>query len=144
MGDDQRGHRGGNDQHGHQRGHDQRQRGNDQQQRGPRPGGGDTEFLDLEISELLLGQAHRMAREVALELMRESMRERLRERLGARLAEVGRLAADELADDVEANLAIEAQIASRRARRGDLKQRLERAFSHQPAPARAGAAKKRR
>lgn len=98
---------------------------------GPGGGGGGaqgTEFLDLEISQVLLGEAQQMAKGVALDLIRESIRDRLRERLGDRLAEVGRLAADELADDVEANLAIEAQIAQRNARASGVQERLAAAM----------------
>ncbi len=87
-----------------------------------------SEFLDLEISQMLLGMAQNIARDVALDLIREAARERLSERLGDRLAEVGRLAADEMADDVEANLEIEGSIGARRERASTLRQRLEEAL----------------
>lgn len=80
---------------------------------GPGGGGPSAAFLDLEISQVLFGEAQQAARQVALELMREAMRERLGERLGEQLAALGKLAADELADDIEANLRIEAAIGER-------------------------------
>ncbi|MEB2311778.1 MAG: hypothetical protein OZ921_17595 [Sorangiineae bacterium] len=91
------------------------------------PGARDTEFLDLEISQVLLGEARRAARGVAVELMQEALRERLRERLGERLAAIGRLAADILADDVEANLAVESTIGARRERGREIEERLRAA-----------------
>src|SRR5687767_3629863 len=45
-----------------------------------------TEFLDLEISKLLYGQATRLATEAARQLLLDAIKERLRERLGDRLA----------------------------------------------------------
>lgn len=96
--------------------------------RGGRNGPSDTQFLDLELSQVLYSEAERMAKEVALDLIREGIRDRLRERLGARLTEVGRLAADELADDVEANLSIEQSIAARKSTAADLNARLHGAL----------------
>jgi hypothetical protein len=73
-----------------------------------------TEFLDLEISKVIYGEAESLARDAARSILRSAIEARLRERLGAKLEALGRLAADDLADDVEANLAVEATIASRR------------------------------
>jgi hypothetical protein len=110
-----------------------RGRGGDQGQQGggdrggPQRGGGGaagTEFLDLEISKVLFGRAQSMARSVAEEIIREAIKARMKERLGARLEAIGRLAADELILDIEANLDIEARIAARhqarRAMDGDI------------------------
>lgn len=100
--------------------------GPDCEPRGRGPEG--TEFLDLEISQVLFAQASEVAKDAALDLMREAMRERLRERLGDRLRALGRLAADELADDFEANLEIEARIAARKESAGGLEQKLRDAL----------------
>lgn len=93
-----------------------RGRDGDQRQRdgGDRAGAPDTEFLDLEISKVLFGRAQSMARSVAEEIIRDAIKARMKERFGARLEAIGRLAADELVLDIEANLDIEARIAARR------------------------------
>jgi hypothetical protein len=70
-----------------------------------------------------------MARQVALELMREAMRERLRERLGDRLAALGKLAADELVEDIEANLTIERAIRTHKDHSADIQQRVAAALA---------------
>jgi hypothetical protein len=96
---------------------------------GPEPGPGNTtQFLQLEISQMLFSEAQTMARQVALELMREAMRERLRERLGDRLAALGKLAADDLLEDLEANLTIERAIRAHKERSADVQQRLAAAL----------------
>jgi hypothetical protein len=118
---------------GHRDGPDQRERG------GPQG----SEFLDLEISQVLLSEANRLARGAALDIVREAMRERLQERLGAKLEAVGRLAADELADDVEANLEIEARFVRRREQRESLEERLRAIFSAAAAPTLEGRRRKR-
>jgi hypothetical protein len=76
-----------------------------------------TEFLDLEITKVLAAEAEGLAREAARELVREALRERLRERIGPELERIGHLAADRLADDLEANLAIEDVIVERKEKR---------------------------
>ena len=96
-------------------------------------GPANTEFLDLELSQVLYSEAEKMAKQVALDLVREGIRERLRERLGPQLHAVGRLAGDELADDVEANFAIEERIAQRQSRAEDLHARVQSALRTKPA-----------
>jgi hypothetical protein len=86
-------------------------RGGSDRGRGGPPG---TEFLDLELSKVLYGRAQSMSRSVAEEIIRDAIRARIKERLGPRLEAIGRLAADELIGDIEANLEIEATIAARR------------------------------
>lgn len=84
---------------------------------GPQRGGGGapgTEFLDLELSKVLMGRAQAMSRGVAEEIIRDAIKARIKERLGPQLAAIGHLAADELIGDIEANLEIEARIAARR------------------------------
>jgi len=98
------------------------------------PGGGDrrgppdTSFLNLEMSRVMYGEAQQLAREAGRAILREAIEARLRERLGDRIAELARLAADELADDILANLDIEARIAERRDAREDLDARLRDAL----------------
>ena len=96
--------------HHHEHGHGHHRHHHHDDRRGPQ----DAAFLDLEISRVLEARAADLARPAAEELLREAIVERLRERMGARLREIGRAAADQLADDVEANLEIEARIVARR------------------------------
>ncbi len=78
-----------------------------------------TDFLDLEISQVLYGEAAGVARDAFRELLREAVKARLKERFGAKIEALAKIAADELADDVETNLAVEALINARKqARRG--------------------------
>ena len=86
--------------------------------------GPDTQFLDLEISSVLYDEADRLCREAARELLRDAIRQRLDERLGDHLREIGRLAADALADDIETNLEIESLIADRRNARSSIGDRV--------------------
>jgi hypothetical protein len=90
----------------------------------PRRGPPDSEFLDLEISKIAYGEASRLTRAAASEIIKEAIVARLKERLGDKLAAIGRIAADELADDLEANLAIEARIAARRDEREATERRV--------------------
>ena len=92
-----------------------------------------TEFLDLEISQVLFAEASALAREATHTILKQEIEARLRERLGDRLATIARLAADELADDLEANLAIEAKIAERREGRASAVDRLRSALAGDPA-----------
>jgi hypothetical protein len=94
----------------------------DRKHDGPRDhehGPAGTEWLELEISQVLQGIAERHVRQMAEELIKDAMKARLKERIGAQLEAIGRRAADELADDMVANLEIEAKIRARtEARRG--------------------------
>jgi hypothetical protein len=76
------------------------------------------------MSQVLYGEAKSLAREAGRELIKESIKERLRERFGDKLAALARIAADELIDDLEANLAIESSIAARREARGATSQKI--------------------
>jgi hypothetical protein len=98
---------------------------NDEGKRDPRPsdrrGPEDTSWLQLELSQVLKGSAEQIARGAIDEILREAVKARLRERLGPRLESLGRAVADQIADDVEACLDIEARIdARRKARRADV------------------------
>lgn len=78
-----------------------------------------TDFLDLEISQVLYGEAAGVTRDAFRELLKEAVKARLKERFGAKIEALAKIAADELADDVETNLSIEALIHARKqARRG--------------------------
>jgi hypothetical protein len=91
-----------------------------EERRGPE----DSSFLDLEISKVLYGEASALARQAVRDILKESIKARLQERLGGRLEAIARIAADELADDIEANLGIEARIAARRDERKAIEQRV--------------------
>ena len=78
-----------------------------------------TDFLDLEISQVLYGEAAGVARDAFRELLKDAVKARLKERFGSKIEALAKIAADELADDVETNLAVEALITARKqARRG--------------------------
>lgn len=92
----------------------------DEPRGGPRNDGPPgTDFLDLEISQVLYGEAAGVARDAFRELLKEAVKARLKERFGSKIDALAKIAADELADDVETNLSIEALINARKqARRG--------------------------
>jgi hypothetical protein len=118
-------------------------RGPREQDRGRGGSRGGAEFLDLELSKVLFGEASELTRVAARELLTEAIKARLRERMGDRLDAVARLAADELIDDMEANLEIERRISSRQRARGNLDERLADLFAT-PKPAEATRARRRR
>lgn len=100
---------------------DDRREGGHREGDGERGKGGPpgTDWLQLEMSKVMYGRAEAMVTDCAEEILREEIKARLRERIGPRLTAIARLAADTLADDIEASLDIEARIAARReARRG--------------------------
>ena len=86
----------------------------------PKDGGGerrgppDTAWLDLEMSKVLEGVAENLVRRAGEEILLYYIKQRLMERIGPRLQALGTSVADRLADDIEANLDIEARIAARR------------------------------
>jgi hypothetical protein len=91
---------------------------------GERRGPPDTSFLDLEMSKVMYAEAQQLAREAGRELVREAIKARLRERLGPEIEAIARIAADEMADDLLANLDIEARIDDRRRARQGLEGRV--------------------
>jgi len=133
----------GDDGHHHHHDHDHPDHHHHHHEHSEGHGPEGTEFLDLEISQVLLGEAGAIAKQVALDLVREAARERLRERMGDRLAAIGQLAADELVDDVETNLEIEALIGARMEQAGALEERLRQALASPPAPPERAPASKR-
>lgn len=106
----------------------------DDERRDRERGGGPegTEFLQLEMSRVLYGEARELARDAARELIREAIRERLRQRVGDRLRAVGVLVADELAGELEANLDIERRIDAQRRTKQAIEEKLRAIF--EPAP----------
>lgn len=96
------------------------ERSDDHRDGGRREGGPPgTDFLDLEISQVLYGEAAGVARDAFRELLHDAVKARLKERFGTKIDALAKIAADELADDVETNLTIEALINARKqARRG--------------------------
>ena len=121
--------------HGHDGGGERDRSGGDRGpggggDRGPGGGGGerrgppDTSFLNLEMSKVMYAEAQEMALDAGREIMREAIKARLRERLGEQIEALARLAADELADDILANLDIEGRIDDRRRARQGLDARL--------------------
>lgn len=118
-------------------------RGGPSRDRGPRDdrgggerrgGGPDTRFLELEMSQLLYEEASGTTREALRELLRDGVKQRLRERLGDRIDALARLAADELVDMIEANLAIEARIDDYNDGRRDARERLRDILAPQRRP----------
>ena len=129
-GDRHEGHRhDGHPHHHHHDGHPHHGPGDG----GHRGGPGDTEFLDLEISKVVQAQASSLTREAAANIIRGAIEARLRERLGPQLEAVGRMVADELIDDFEANLDIEGRIAARRERRRATEGRVHEILRSKPA-----------
>jgi len=92
-------------------------------------GPAETGFLNLEMSKIVLTEAEELAKEVGRELLRDAIRERLKERFGDRLRAVGLLVADAIADDMEANLAIEAKIQAHKESRKGLDERVREALA---------------
>jgi len=88
-----------------------------------------TDFLDLEISQVLYGEAAGVAREAFRELLKDAVKARLAQRFGAKIDALAKLAADELLDDVETNLSIEALINDRKQSRRGREEAIRRIFS---------------
>lgn len=87
-------------------------------------GGPDTGFLDLELSKVMYAEAEAVTREAFRELLKEAAKRRLLERWGDRITALADLAVDELIDDAEANLEIEARIATRNHARQTVEDRV--------------------
>ena len=102
-----------------------------------------TEFLDLEISKVAYAEASSLTREAIRVIIKEAIEARLRERLGPRLEALGRIAADELADDLDANLDIEARIAARRDKHQSTENRVREAMRGVAAKAARSAPKRK-
>jgi hypothetical protein len=83
---------------------------------------------------MLYGDAREAARGAVGDLLREAIRERLRQRVGDRLRAIGVLVADELADELETNIAIEQRIDAQRRRKQDVADKLRAIFEPSPRP----------
>lgn len=92
----------------------------------PRGPGPDTRFLQLEMSQVLLGEAESVTRDAMRELLRDAAKDRLRERFGDQLRALAELAVDELLDDIFASLEVEKQIRARAEQRSERDDRLRR------------------
>lgn len=112
--------------HDHGHGHDHRDRGG---------GAPDTQFLDLELSKVLFGEADSITREAFRELLKDAAKRRLLERWGQRITALAELAVDELIADAEANLEIEARIAARTQARAQLDDRVAAILAAAPSAA---------
>jgi len=98
---------------------------------GPREGrpGGDTRFLQLEMSQVMYAEAEAVARPAFRELLREAAKDRLRERFGEEITALAQLAVDELLKDVQASFEIEAQIQGYNEERRLPRERLREVFA---------------
>ena len=98
------------------------------------------------MSRVIYGEAESLAREAAQSILRSAIEARLRERLGDKLEALGRLAADDLVADLEANLAVEATIDARREARGSADARVRDIMRGRAAaaPTKPGPARKSR
>jgi hypothetical protein len=94
-----------------------------------REGGPDTRFLQLEMSQVLYGEAESLTKRAFRELLLESAKARFRERFGDKITGLAQLAVDELMADMLANLEIEARIQGRNRERGRIKDRLRDIFA---------------
>lgn len=117
---------------------------------GERPthgGGPDTNFLQLEMSQVLYGEAQSVTRRAFRELLVEAAKARWRERFGDEIAGLAELAVDELMNDVLSSLDIEARIQGRQQERGRTQDRVRDLFAKRVAEhegdARTGGAPRR-
>ena len=63
-------------------------------ERGGTGGPQGTDFLDLEISQVLYGEAAGVAREAFRELLKDAVKVRLKERFGSKIEALAKIAAD--------------------------------------------------
>lgn len=112
-------------------------------------GGGDTRFLQLEMSRVLASEAESITRQAFRELLLEAAKERWRERFGEQITALANDAVDELLEDVEASLDIEARIQAHQEKRAQGRDGREGVFSsgrgggQQPPPSAPAAGERR-
>jgi hypothetical protein len=99
----------------------------DREQRGRQ--GGDTRFLQLEMSQVLYAEAEGVTKQALRELLLEAAKAHLRDRFGATITSLAELATDELLADVEASLEVEEQIQRRHASESSPPNRLRQALA---------------
>lgn len=100
-------------------------------------GRGDSQFLQLEISQVLFSEAEKVARPAFRELLLEAAKEQLRARFGDRIEALAKLAVDELLKEVDSSLEIEARIQRHQEERAPVRDRLREIFasaSRRPEP----------
>jgi hypothetical protein len=96
---------------------------------GARGGGPDTRFLQLEMSQVLYGEAENVARPAFRELLLEAAKARLRERFGDKITALADLAVDELMTGMLSSLEIESRIQQRDEERTPTQERLHAIFA---------------
>lgn len=97
-----------------------------------RSGSEDLQFLDLEMSKVLVDEASGLARKALQEALVEKIRGRLMERLGELIDGLADAAVEDLASDIEANLDIERRIRERAETRLRQEKVLENLFKSGP------------
>jgi hypothetical protein len=90
-----------------------RPRGERARESSPHGGPEDLQFLDLEISKVLISEASQLARQAYQQVLVETIKERLMDRLGALIESLADAAVEDLAADLEANIDIERRIKAR-------------------------------
>ena len=100
----------------------------------PEGRGPDTRFLQLEMSQVLYGEAEALTKRAFRELLLESAKERFHERFGDEIAGLAQLAVDEFMEDVLYSLDVEAQIERRSRERSDARERLRNIFGYAAEP----------
>ena len=109
---------------------------------GERGGPPDTRFLQLEISDVLYGEAEAIARPAFRAALLDAAKERLRERFGKEITALANLAVDDLLDGAFVSLEIEGRIKAQRETSERTRERLRGIFAGGSANA-AGAGEKR-
>ena len=115
--------------------HDRSDGGHRDAPRGDGGGGGDSRFLQLEISQLMYAEAEAAVRPAVRELLLEAAKERLRERFGDRITQLARLAVDEELRGMQASLDVEARIREHQEQRRQPPEQLRDLFAARPAGA---------
>ncbi len=93
-----------------------------------RGGHADTQFLQLEISQVLYSEAVDVARPAFRELLHEAAKEQLRARFGSRIDALAELAIDEFLSEIQSSLEIEARIQRHQEERVPVQDRLKELF----------------
>ena len=86
------------------------------------------QFLDLELSKMLLGEAGKLAFDAYRKILIEKLEVKLKEKLGVEIDALAELAADDFIEDMRTNLEIEARINARAEIRKKQTRKLEEIF----------------
>jgi hypothetical protein len=92
-------------------------------------GGPDTRFLQLEMSQVLYGEAEDVAKPAFRELLLEAAKARLRVRFGEQITALAELAVDELMKGMLSSLEIESRIQQHGEERSPMQERLHAILS---------------